>query len=66
VLSTYCGNDPARFRSIKVRFSRPAWPGDTIITEMWKESDSRILVRVRTKERPQEYTLTNAAVELNV
>jgi len=66
VLKTYCGNDPAKFKSIKVRFSRPAWPGDTIITEMWKESDSRILVRVRTKERPEEYTLTNAAVELNV
>ncbi len=66
VLKTYCDNNPEKFRTIKVRFSRPAWPGDTIITEMWKESDSKILVRVRTKERPEEYTLTNAAVELNV
>ncbi len=66
VLKTYCNNDPEKFKSIKVRFSRPAWPGDTIITEMWKESDSRILVRARTKERPEEATLTNAAVELNV
>lgn len=66
VLKTYCDNNPEKFKSIKVRFSRPAWPGDTIITEMWKESESRILVRVRTKERPNEYTLTNAAVELNV
>ena len=66
VLKTYCDNNPEKFKSIKVRFSRPAWPGDTIITEMWKESDSKILVRVRTKERPDEFTLTNAAVELNV
>lgn len=66
VLRTYCGNDPAKFKSIKVRFSRPAWPGDTIVTEMWKESPSRIIVRAHTKERPGEYVLTNAAVELNV
>jgi acyl dehydratase len=66
VLKTYCDNNPEKFKSIKVRFSRPAWPGDTIITEMWRESNSKILVRVRTKERPEEYTLTNAAVELNV
>jgi len=66
VLKTYCDNDPAKFKSIKVRFSRPAWPGDTIVTEMWKESDSRILVQARTKERPEETNLSNAAVELNV
>lgn len=66
VLRTFCENDPDKFKSIKVRFSRPAWPGDTIITEMWRESDSRILVRARTKERPEEATLTNSAVELNV
>jgi len=65
VLKTYCNNDPAKFKAIKVRFSRPAWPGDTIITEMWKESKTRILVRARTKERPDEYNLTNSAAELN-
>jgi 3-hydroxyacyl-CoA dehydrogenase/3a,7a,12a-trihydroxy-5b-cholest-24-enoyl-CoA hydratase len=64
ILKTYCGNDPARFKSIKVRFSRPAWPGDTIVTEMWKVADTRIILRVRTAERPTEYCITNAAVEL--
>jgi len=66
VLRTFCDNDPAKFKSIKVRFSRPAWPGDTIVTEMWKESDNQIFVRAHTKERPEEFTLTNAMVELNV
>ena len=66
VLKTYCDNDPEKFKSIKVRFSSPAWPGDTIITEMWKESDSKILVRARTKENTEKFALTNAAVELNV
>ena len=66
VLRTYCGNEPERFKSIKVRFSRPAWPGDTIVTEMWKVADDRLIIRARTKERPEEYILTNGAVELNV
>lgn len=66
VLSEYCGNDPAKFKAIKVRFSRPVFPGDTIITEMWKESDDKIIIRASTKERPGEYCLTNSAVWLNV
>ncbi len=66
VLQTYCDNDPAKFKSIAVRFSRPAWPGDTIVTQMWKEAEDKIIIRVSTSERPEEYTLTNAAVELNV
>ena len=65
VLREYCGNDPAKFKAIKVRFSRPIWPGDTIVTEMWKEADDRIIVRASTKERPGEYCITNAAVWLN-
>jgi 3-hydroxyacyl-CoA dehydrogenase/3a,7a,12a-trihydroxy-5b-cholest-24-enoyl-CoA hydratase len=65
VLRAYCGNDPERFKSIKVRFARPVWPGDTIVTEMWKLTKDRINLRVRTKERPEEYALTNATVERN-
>ena len=65
VLREYCDNDPAKFKAIKVRFSRPVFPGDTIVTEMWKESDDKIIVRATTKERPGEYCLTNAAVWLN-
>ena len=66
VLRTYCENDPAKFKSIKVRFSRPAWPGDTIVTQMWKEADDKIIIRAHTKERPGDYILTNGAVELNI
>jgi acyl dehydratase len=65
VLRTYCENDPERFKSIRARFSRPAWPGDTIVTQMWKEADDKIIIRAHTKERPGDYILTNGAVELN-
>jgi len=65
VLREYCDNDTAKFKAIKVRFSRPVWPGDTIVTQMWKEADDKIVFRCTTKERPEEYCITNAAVWLN-
>lgn len=46
-----CDNDPRRFRSIKARFSASVMPGETIITDMWKESDTDIIVSARLKER---------------
>lgn len=65
VLREYCDNDPARFKAIKVRFSRHVFPGETIITEMWQEQPDKIILRCKTAERG-DYCLTNAAVWLNV
>jgi 3-hydroxyacyl-CoA dehydrogenase/3a,7a,12a-trihydroxy-5b-cholest-24-enoyl-CoA hydratase len=55
--------DPRFFKSIKVRFVDPVLPGETIVTEMWKESDTKILFRVKSKER-DKVVISNAAVEL--
>jgi acyl dehydratase len=45
-----CGGDPARLRSMQVRFSAPVFPGETIRTEMWPNG-SQISFRARVVER---------------
>src|SRR4051812_17227693 len=49
VIEAFADNDPTRFRSIRVRFVRPVMPGDTLVTEMWRESDTDILLQAKVK-----------------
>ena len=63
VIKAFCGNDPRRFKSIKVRFAESVFPGETLVTRMWKESDNRIVFETRVKER-DKVVIKNAAVEL--
>jgi acyl dehydratase len=39
LLKALCGYDATRFRSIEARFSAPVFPGETITTDIWRESD---------------------------
>ena len=57
------GGDPRFFKSIKVRFANSVLPGETLVTEMWRESDTRIVFQTKIKERG-ELAISNAAVEL--
>ncbi|MFK7988306.1 MAG: MaoC/PaaZ C-terminal domain-containing protein [Sandaracinaceae bacterium] len=63
ILQKECDNDPSKLKTFFGRFSKPIWPGETIVTEGWREED-RIVVRAATAERPTEHIFTNAYAEL--
>ncbi|MFJ4294327.1 MaoC/PaaZ C-terminal domain-containing protein [Cupriavidus sp. NPDC089707] len=46
-------HDPARLRALDIRFTAPVFPGETLVTEIWRtpESASHFQVRARVAER---------------
>ena len=37
---TLCGSDPARFKSMEGRFSKPVFPGEALIVRMWVDGST--------------------------
>lgn len=44
-------NDPALLRSVTARFSKPAFPGETLVTSCWKLDANRVVFQTSVKER---------------
>ena len=51
------------FKNVKVRFAGTVLPGETLVTEMWKEGAGKVIYRVKVKETGK-VCISNAAVEL--
>jgi acyl dehydratase len=39
LLHSLCGSDPARFKSMDARFSKPVYPGDALTIRMWVDGN---------------------------
>ena len=50
IVKACCGGDPAKLKSIQVRFSSPVFPGETIRTEIWRDG-GQVSFRARVVER---------------
>ena len=53
VLELLCGNQPERLQRFDLRFVSPAYPGETVRTEVWREAPGRAAFRARVVERDQ-------------
>ena len=40
LLHAVCGSDPARFRAMDARFSKPVMPGDELVVSMWVDGEA--------------------------
>ena len=63
VLKICCDYDPARFKSLNLRFSAPVYPGETIRTEMWRDANV-VSFRAKVVER-DVMVLNNGRVEIS-
>lgn len=50
VLRACCDDQPERLRSLQLRFTSPVYPGETLITEIWRDADV-VSFRARVAER---------------
>ena len=62
VVDTVFDGDTTKVGRYQARFAGVVFPGETIVTSMWKEGD-KILVEAKTKERDTP-VITNAAITI--
>ena len=65
VLKHCADNDPARVRSVRVRFAKPVLPGQTLVTSMWRENNGNTIVFSVAEKSSGSVVVNNACIELN-
>jgi acyl dehydratase len=65
LLNTICASDPARFGSMRSRFSKPTMPGDTLTISVWDIGDqSKGAYRFRTETQRGETVIDAGLFQL--
>lgn len=47
------GGDATKLTGFEAKFSKPVWPGDTLVTEGWKVAPGKLALSVSVKERSE-------------
>jgi len=63
VVDTALGGDTSKVTRYQARFAGVVFPGETIVTSLWREGD-KIIVNAKTKERDTP-VITNSAVTIS-
>lgn len=61
VVDTLLEGDVTAVKRYQVRFTGVVFPGETVVTSMWREDD-RIILSATTKQRSEKPVLSNAAI----
>ena len=48
-----CSGDATKLTGFEAKFSKPVWPGDTLVTEGWTLAPGKVALSVRVKERDE-------------
>jgi acyl dehydratase len=65
LLHVVCGSDPARFGSMRARFSKPTMPGDTLTISVWDiGTDAPGFYRFRTETQRGETVIDSGLFQL--
>ena len=59
LLHSLCDSDPARFKSMDARFSKPVMPGDDLIVSIWVDGNE---ARFQTKNQEGDVVIDQGAV----
>ena len=54
-----CGGDATKVTGFEGKFSKPVWPGETLVTEGWSVAPGKLALQVSVKER-SENVITGA------
>ena len=51
ILKCYCNNNADRLRGLDARFAYHVFPGETLVTEMWRITSNEVRFQTKAKER---------------